>query len=68
MAGPIPKVSFPLRCHMPPAQHLTWFILQDSYALIAFAAVCVVATAFAALYYLPIVALFFADVSAETKD
>ncbi len=53
---------------MPTAQHLTWCIFQDSYALIVFAAVCVVATVFAALYYLPIVALFFADVSVETKD
>ena len=43
-------------------------ISQDSFALIMFAALSVVAAACAALFFLPVIAASFADVSAETKE
>ncbi len=64
MAGPIPKVGFTTTSHTSP-QLILYF--QDSYALITFAAVCVAATAFVALSYLPAITLFFAHASAETQ-
>jgi inner membrane protein involved in colicin E2 resistance len=67
MAGPIPKVR--LICELLGIDAMAYVRLsQDSYALILFAAICVFTSAFAAVYYLPAIAWFFAHISAESKS
>lgn len=67
MVGPIPKVRAVHYLQMCPGLLPHVASLQDSYALIMFAAICVVSTAAAAFYFLPLVAWFFSHISAETK-